>query len=209
MGRGRTSRAPLGRKLGNREPKAKIYAICEGSRTEPSYLRLVSKSSRDAVVELIIIDEAATSPWELVDVGCAHLERLKSPRSNPYADRDQVWIVFDIDEHPKLKQAKQRAEEKGLHLAISNPSVEIWFLLHFQDCTAHIHRDEALKAVEFHIPGYDKKFSDLGPLSGRQSLAVERAARLAAKHAGDGTAFPHDNPSTGMAELIKALGSNY
>ena len=46
---------------------------------------------------------------------------------------DQVWCVFDIDEHPFVPEAKQQARDNGIEVAISNPCFELWALLHFRD----------------------------------------------------------------------------
>jgi len=34
---------------------------------------------------------------------------------------DEVWRVFDVDEHPRVKDAREMARTNGLKLAMSNP----------------------------------------------------------------------------------------
>lgn len=38
---------------------------------------------------------------------------------------DEVWGVFDIDEHPNLPEVRELAAENGIELAISNPRFEL------------------------------------------------------------------------------------
>ena len=50
--------------------------------------------------------------------------------------------MFDRDVHHKYADAIKMANDNGFRLAISNPCLELWFLLHFHDQTAWIHRDD-------------------------------------------------------------------
>lgn len=60
--------------------------------------------------------------------------------TNPYYpdERDVIWCVFDRDENSDaaLQKAKQVAMKEGYRLAYSNPSFELWFLLHFVNQSA-------------------------------------------------------------------------
>jgi hypothetical protein len=50
---------------------------------------------------------------------------------------DSAWAVFDGDEHitntpANWHQAIQKAKSQKINLAITNPSIEFWYLIHFQ-----------------------------------------------------------------------------
>jgi hypothetical protein len=189
-----------------------VVVVCEGQKTEPSYLRLVNAKSATALVELEIVDEAATAPKSLVEVACASMRasRREARRTrDPNANIDEIWCAFDVDQHPMLREAKQQAGDNGIRLAISNPSIELWFLLHFTDQTAYVHRAAAMRALRDYVPDYDKHFGTLSPLEGRYKIARTRALQLAKKHDGDGTTFPDDNPSSNVWELVDSLDANY
>lgn len=207
-----TSSLPLRRSVGTRSPKKRVVVVCEGAKTEPSYLTLISPRTKDSLVELEIVPESATTPKQLVETACFRLrgaEKIRRRTRDPNDSIDEIWCAFDVDEHPRLHEACQQARDNGVKLAISNPSIELWFLLHFVDQTANIHRKDALRNLRNYIGDYDKKFTDLDSLLGKYRDAKDRARRLAQKHMGDGTNFPADNPSSGMWELVDSLGVIY
>lgn len=203
---------PPKRKVAVRSPKKLVVVVCEGSRTEPSYLKAVEKVSDQAVVSLRVEDTPHTAPKQLVEVACNVLRqsRLASRRSgDPNAEVDEAWVVCDVDEHPRIHEAVEQANANGVKLAISNPCFELWLLLHFQDQTAHIDRREALRALKSHLPSYAKGGDCFDALTGLYARAKSRATALDKKHHGDLTAFPQDNPSSGIRHLIDSLKVEY
>ena len=78
---------------------------------------------------------------------------------------------------------------------------------HFEDIQHPLHRDEVMRRLKAHIPGYDKGI-DGTFASTRHNLdiAVQRAGRLAARS----NAFVDTEPYTDVVHvvsLLKALGS--
>jgi hypothetical protein len=210
---GRTHRSVAARRnVGRREPRKRVVVICEGEKTEPTYLRLLNIRTREALIELEIVDEPATNPKKLVERACS-LNRAAAKEQrrtkDPNARIDEIWCVFDVDEHVLLREACQQALDNRVRLAVSNPSIEVWFLLHFQDQWAHIHRHEALRVLRDHLPRYDKGFVDVEDLLGRFDAARSRAQRLDVKHQGDGTQFPDNNPSSDLWKLVQSLKAEY
>lgn len=88
---------------------------------------------------------------------------------------------------------------------ISNPCIELWFVLHFADQTAHIERGVAQRRSR-ELLGCDKVLTGpaLAELSERYVHAKQRAQQLETKHAGDGSP-EHSNPSSNMWELIERI----
>ena len=195
-----------------REPKKRVVVVAEGKKTEPQYLALLNSRAQSALIELIVVDEDATDPPGLVRRACEVQDDAAKERRrtrDPNATVDEVWCVFDVDQHHQLKNACEQARANGVHLAISNPSFEIWLLLHFKDQTAFQHRHDVLKEVSSHIPSYDKSLTDLSLLEGLFNDARQRAQRLDAKHEGDGTAFPDNNPSSAVWRLVESIHAEY
>lgn len=128
--------------------------------------------------------------------------------SDSFLKFDHVWCVFDVDDHPHLVQATQQANDNGVNVAISNPSFELWILLHFESQRAHIHRGDLRSKLQIHIPDYDKvaPFNVLWPL---YDVALNNARDLEQWQAEQGR--PRENPSTGvfhLTELILDLARN-
>ena len=115
---------------------------------------------------------------------------------------DEVWCVFDIDEHPLVPEAKQQARDNQIDVAISNPNFELWLLLHFQEQQSALHWKKVPSVLKKHMPGY-KKDPPMDQLMPRYSEATNRARRLAEMHArnnNDGA-----NPSTGVHVLTERI----
>lgn len=202
----------LTRKVGTKDPKKRVVVVCEGAKTEPSYLKLINARTSSALVELLLLDEPATSPKQLVERACREkreAEGISRRTKDPNAKIDEIWCAFDVDEHPMLKEACQQAKDNGIAVAVSNPSIEVWFLLHFKDQQGHIHRHEALKQLRQHISKYNKHLIDLDDLLDKYAVARERASKLQAKHLRDGTKFPENNPSSDIWKLVESLGAAY
>lgn len=96
---------------------------------------------------------------------------------------DEYWCVFDVDQHPNVGAVIEKALANGIGVALSNPCIELWFILHFQDQTAHIERSNA-QAVSKELLMCDKILDNaaLEDLTERFPEAKVRAMALDAKH---------------------------
>lgn len=118
---------------------------------------------------------------------------------------DEVWCVFDVDEHARLEAARNLAAREGIGVAVSNPCFEFWLILHFRDHAAHLTSRKAADLLGKHIPEYDKhiRYEDL---AGGYADAVARATSLERRHEQAGT---NGNPSTRvhhLTERVRELG---
>lgn len=59
--------------------------------------------------------------------------------------------MFDTDRHLSIPEALDLAERNGVAIALSNLCLELWFLLHFQEQRAWIHRHSAQAMVRGHL----------------------------------------------------------
>ena len=123
-------------------------------------------------------------------------------------------VVFDRDDHETYHQAlaKVSALNKALvndekrHITVdaivSVPCFELWFLLHFEDVHAPIHRDEVLRRLRQHLRDYEKGRGGHWPATrDHLEIATARAeARAAATTGRDG-----QQPYTDMHKLIELL----
>ena len=54
-------------------------------------------------------------------------------KKESYEKRDEVWAVFDRDDHPRFDEAVVKCEEQNVGVGRSNPCFELWLILHEQD----------------------------------------------------------------------------
>jgi hypothetical protein len=198
---------PLKRKVATRRPRKTLVIFCEGARTEPEYLGALKRqpSVRDvAAVDLRIkIGRGRSVPRTLV----AMAAEARSRAIDEEAEIDEFWCVFDVEwprNHPGLKEAMRQAEANDIKLAVSNPCFELWLILHFQDHAAWLDNNDA-RRLRRHLDGSSDKGLDAAEYMPLTAGAARRAAELERRHALVRTAFPHDNPSSGMHRLVAAI----
>lgn len=197
----------LKRSVATRKPKKTILVFCEGERTEPDYLNALRRqpSVRDvAAVDLRVeTSHGGSVPLTLVSLAVDARNRAEDEDG----EIDEFWCVFDVEwpiNHPGLKDAIKRARQNNIRLAVSNPCFELWLILHFQDKGAWLDNDDA-RRMRRSLDGAEDKGLDAARYMPLRNKAARRAAALEKRHLGNGTSFPHDNPSSGMHRLIVAV----
>lgn len=188
------------------EVRRALLVFGEGELTEEHYLNHYGRLHRHSVT--VELADLHATPMALVEAAVAAKrkgERLA--RRGRGSAHDEVWCVFDVDRHPYLGEAIALARENGIYLAISNPCIELWFLLHFEDQTAYLERGAA-QARAGELLGCGKALDDraLTMLERGFEEARRRARALEAKHRGDGTPAP-GNPSSGVWRIIESIAT--
>lgn len=185
------------------EPRPRILAVCEGSMTEPTYLRDFAEKEQNSLVDV----EAVGGKGDPLQVVEAALELRASAeaaaeREGPTARYDAVWAVFDRDDHDRYERACTVAEREGVNTALSNPCFELWFLLHFRHQGGHITCKNVLRTLREELPHYDKnpEFEKIHP---GYEEAVQRARRILRNRARAGR--PRGNPSTTVHKLTEEV----
>ena len=198
----RDRRDSIRRRRAFRAPRPRFLIVCEGMKTEPGYFRAMRHLER-SLIELELVSPGE-KPKALVERAVAMKKeaaaRAKREKTRTAA-HDQVWCVFDVDEHPYLPEAKHQARDNGIEVAVSNPCFELWALLHFCDQTAHIEWGrlttdrEAIPATTNNCPT-----SQLHPL---YAEALQRAMALDEWQRSRDCA--EANPSTGVYRLMEQI----
>lgn len=187
--------------------RRELLVFVEGKVTEEEYLNHYHRRHRRDV--RVHIDDFRGVPLSLVrraiDAKKKSERDARRKRGRAY---DEIWCVFDVDRHSDLKGALSLAREHGINVAVSNPCVELWFLLHFSDQTAYIERHDAQAAAKAHTK-CKKSLSPeaLTDLEERYEEAKARALALDKKHHGDAKPFPENNPSSGAWRIIDSITS--
>ncbi|MFE1595098.1 RloB family protein [Nocardia sp. NPDC058705] len=207
MGRQTRNSGPKSRssKSKDEDRKYQILVFAEGISTECTYLNDWHRRYRDKVA-VIIADHAGSAPMSVVRAACLRKKsdfRKAHREGRPY---DEYWCVIDVDEHENLAEALQMAKDNGIYVALSNPCLEVWFLLHFYDQTKYLDRHEAQRLAYDHLGCTKSQFNQkhMPILHNAHELATTRAVALDKKHYGDGTPRPC-NPSSNIWELTEII----
>ena len=183
----------------------KVVVACEGE-TEQRYFKMIRGALPRSSNLIFVIKPGETNPSSIVEA--AHAEREKQKNGKGWGRGDTVWAVYDGEEHYESDQkdwqnAIEFAKRQRVELVISNPSFELWLLLHFQEQNAHIHRKNAIAKLQSYVHSYAKGVCPL--LSKEQEeAAVTRANSLAERVMREGLE-EFTNPSTGVARLVRHL----
>ncbi|MBT3327545.1 MAG: RloB domain-containing protein [Gemmatimonadales bacterium] len=199
----RRSRRPA-RRRAIKEPKRRLLVVCEGERTEPEYLRGFQRHVRNATVEIEIPNERG-DPKKLVEIAKERGDQARHDAARQRDDFlafDEVWCVFDRDEHTRFDDAVSMARDNGIELAVSNPCVELWLLLHFRDSPGARHRHDIQRLMRNHLPGYDKGIEFDAVAFGIKEAST-RARRLDDDAQSMGEAGR--NPTTGFYRLTDSI----
>jgi hypothetical protein len=197
----RAKKRPYNRK----ERRKRFLLYCEGEVTEPDYFKDLARFLRSSLIEVEIAGEQRKDPKRLVELAKARRDSARRDASRAKDDSlryDEVWCVFDGDEHARLKEAVDQATAISIGLAVSNPCFEIWILIHFQDQYSFISCDAARTGVKKYIPDYAKHV-DFSKVEGKACEAVKRARRMEVTARKNGKWF--NNPSSSVWHLVMRL----
>ncbi len=151
-----------------------ILIICEGENTEPSYFQGI----KDEILKEDIWSEGVSItifPTPKIEENTeekpskykterkkrsleGEKEAIKGIPPLKYIQKgieelptyDEVWAVFDHDNHPTRKEAFELAKNeevagKKVQIAFSSIAFEIWVLMHFEQCATIFQKSECRK----------------------------------------------------------------
>jgi len=180
--------------------------VCEGIVTERTYLNSLKHLARNPLVQLEISKKHGV-PKTVVECAVVHQTKAAQDAKRERDSNllyDEVWAVFDVDEHPHIDIALDLAKRHDISVALSSPSFEIGALLHFQTQTRAEDRKKVRALLKKHLPEYDKELNALD-LEDGYPMAVRRAVALAKEAADEREVLR--NPSTGMYLLAQRIRS--
>lgn len=183
------------KKQGRRARCPRLLIVCEGSKTEPNYFTEIRVGRRLPTANIAILPSyAGTDPLQVVEYAKHVFENGEPRRHLEPRTFDEIYVVFDRDDHRGYHAALDRAatlnnslrnDEKArvpFTAVASVPSFELWLLLHFEEIHHAIHRDEVMRRLKGHIPGYEKgAATTFEATRGNLELATQRAIALAAR----------------------------
>ncbi|MDD9964120.1 MAG: RloB family protein [Gammaproteobacteria bacterium] len=185
--------------MGFRDQRRVIRVLLEGKVTEPAYLRLFQGTD-------VLMPFGRTGGYTPMALVKQARREVKDNRRLGYADFDEIWCVFDRDEHPDVNSAIEEARQSGIETAMSNPCFELWLVLHVQEHSKSVHRHAIQKECQRLGLTHGKAIADGAAQRLRSgfSVAKQRAQNLDEMHAQTGSPRG-SNPSTGVWRLVDRL----
>ncbi len=175
-------------KYPSKNMKPVFLVFCEGE-TEEEYLTFVRNAFRSPI-KIVTQIEGDRISQRLIDVRKSELK---------ISDREkvQVFLMYDMD----VPEITQKLMSCQAELLLSNPCVELWFLLHSKNQNGPLTSEKAVKALK-EVGGawarYKKSELTITQkqfLKENTDIAISRAKAL----------VPMENPYTGIYKLIEAI----
>jgi hypothetical protein len=176
---GRKARISKGKQM-----KPNFFVFCEGE-TEIAYVKFLRSLYRAPIQ---VIPKKGKS-----NISEEFIERSK----NEYVrtGQDKVFLMYDLDVDGILEHLQKIPNAE---LLVSNPCIELWFLLHYQEQKLEISSDKCVQKYQKVSKGYKKGVlseEEKKVLAENRELVEERAKKLA----------EYQNPSTMVFRLLEKL----
>lgn len=177
----------MGRKVRiskGKQMKPNFFVFCEGE-TEIAYVKFLRSLYR-APIQVIPKKGKSNISEDYI---------VKSKNEYVQTDQDKVFLMYDLDVDGMLVQLQKIPNAE---LLVSNPCVELWFLLHYQDQKSEISSDKCIKKLQKVSKEYKKgtlSEEEKDVLAKNKELAIERAKALEVLN----------NPSTTIYRLLDLL----
>jgi hypothetical protein len=189
--------------------------LCEGTKTEPNYLReIVASVNRKYSAYAADSHIKLRDNIQLVGAGRSGSTLLDFAVKNCGSGIEEVWLVYDHDDFPAedfnqtpVMADAQTKREKSVRYrtAWSNECFELWILLHYIPLASNISRTEYIDKIREHYPAYEKNAVDIYTiLQNKTQIAIEHAKALAGSYP-EGTTPSAMAPCTKMHELVAWL----
>jgi hypothetical protein len=204
-GRFRLPPTRLKRGKAKESPRIRLTIFVEGAITEKEYFKAVRREAENPLVE---IEGPCGVPDSVVNDAIAYKKRRRRRALDSFERADQVWAVFDCDEHI-VAGAFGRAEAAGIGVAFSNPCFELWGLLHLGDHDAPLDRHVLQRLLQEKMPNYDRygsKCFDYEQMKGGYTEACLRAEKMGARRITERD--PMGNPYTSVNKLVQLIFEN-
>ena len=187
------------RNIKSRKSGKTILIVCEGAKSEPFYFGDLVRTLGLKTVR-IIGKKCGSSPLCVVnrakEISTGKIDLIE--KFNEGVDYDEVWCVFNQDQHTTLRDALDKAYGNNFKVALTKPCFEFWYLLHFRKTTKGFEDcDKVIDDLKSQISDYRKGSCPFEELFPNTDTAIENA-EFVRKHGGG-------DPVTNVDELVSIL----
>ncbi|MBK9291916.1 MAG: RloB domain-containing protein [Bacteroidetes bacterium] len=164
-----------------------FWVFCEG-KTEEAYVIFLRSLYR---LPIEVVPKISGS-----DINIRYIESYK--RNKPTHEKDRDFLIYDAD---ILHIIEKLRNIPNVNLIISNPAIELWFLLHYKNQITSISAAECVRQLENRNKNTYKK----GLIDEQLKTRLKEKYKEACNRARQLRLF--ENPSTNMFLFIEALES--
>lgn len=194
------------RKNIKKQIKSKIVIAVEGkNKTENLYFSHFDNGKKSYSISIASGND--TDPLKLVK----SLDREIKRRGLNLSEGDKAFCVFDTDidynKNKIIKDAKNFANDIGIQIITSNPSIELWFLLHFCYTTGRLSNPQVIKKLRKYFNKYEKNVDIFPHINELVGKAIENAKKLEQFQLSNSNIIGtvEANPSTEVYKLVEYL----
>ena len=164
------------RKTNTRKANRTILLVVEG-QTEKEYFSELKNSEKLLSVTIIPKVASHSSVSNILE------SAIRESDDKIY---DSIWCVFDRDTEvaKKAKALEFKAVKKGIKIADSLPTFEVWFLLHYTiPKSNYLDQDKLIDELKRYIPDYikGKRMKAYSLLKSKLGTAMNNAKDLESK----------------------------
>ena len=134
------------------------------------------------------------------------LGKKRRRNKHSYEQNDEIWAIFDRDEHPNYQDAINDCTQNDIKVGRSNPCFELWLILHEEDYDQYRDRHKVKDKLGELRPEYDKsgtKVPDCDDMVKRVVEAEQRSEKQLKRREEENK--PYGNPSTTVGLLTQAI----
>jgi hypothetical protein len=211
----RLSRSPV--RIGRAERKQRddrlFLVATEDTYAPKQYFQGLSLSR----VTVVVLE---TQEGSGLCAACHVVERLSEAFRNAkqaghVQHNDEFWVLMDTDHHVNPNhqkafiQALKAADQSGFQIAVSNPSFELWLLLHHDDldgAASYCSSASVQKALKAVLGSYDKRKIDTARFPISKVPDAIRRARALEDSPDDPKGYWPPKPGTRVYRLMEAIG---
>ena len=164
--------------------KPNFFVFCEGE-TEIAYVKFLRSLYR-APIQVITKKGKSNISEDFI---------VKSKNEYVQTEQDKVFLMYDLDVDGMLEQLQKIPNTE---LLVSNPCVELWFLLHYQEHKTEISSGKCIQKLQKFSKEYKKGIlseEEKTFLAEKKDLAIERAKNM----------IGYQNPSSTVYKLLEKL----
>lgn len=191
-----------------RQRKKLIVFGLEGkNKTEALYLSALNRALKSYVIMV-----ARGNNTDSMSIAQSVAKTIKKENLS-LNDGDLAYVMIDKDfsksQTNDIITAKGFAKKNSIEMLVSNPTFELWYLLHFRYSTKkYTSNAEVLNELRRYISDYTKSRDISNCIMNKTDIAVANAKKLEEFHDRNGTDILERMPSTDVYKLVENLRSD-